>query len=145
MTLELPYYPARSTKYKRIWARVKAGSSKQIRAKTFDRVRYNKEYYKRPYVVEKNRRSKARLAVINILGAECVKCGYRDLRALQLDHINGDGSKDNKNRRSSSYYRRMLENPKELFSKFQVLCANCNWDKRYENQESKHTFPYEVN
>ena len=29
----------------------------------------------------------------------------------------------------------MLKNPKETFLKYQVLCANCNWIKRYENQE----------
>lgn len=110
-----------------------------------DVLEYARQYAKLPNIKEKYRRSKARLAVINLLGAECVKCGYRDLRALQLDHINGGGAKENKDRRSSSYYRQILLNPKEAFLKYQILCANCNWVKRYENQESKHTFPYGVN
>ena len=141
----LPYHPSRSKYYQKIWARIQSGSHNQIRFKTFDRKEYEKEYYQRPEVKEKNRRSKARLAIINLLGAECVKCGFRDLRALQLDHIHGEGSKDNKKRRSSTYYTNLLKNPKETFLKFQILCANCNWIKRYENQEAKHTFPYGVN
>lgn len=141
--LALPYYPSKSKEYQLRWWRSHSKSGKY--AITFDRKEYQKQYYQRPEIKEKTRRSKARLAIINLLGAECVKCGYRDLRALQLDHINGDGCKDNKNRKNSNYYTNLLKNPGEVFLKYQILCANCNWVKRYENQEAKHTFPYEVN
>ena len=146
MALMLPYFPSRSKEYQKIWWRINSKKPKYFKHQTYeDKLEYAKQYAKRPYVKERNKRSKARLAIINLLGAECVKCGFRDLRALQLDHINGGGNKDPKARRSSAYYHNLLRNPKETFLKFQILCANCNWIKRYENQESKHTFPYEVN
>ena len=128
MALMLPYFPSRSKEYQKIWARVKNHSMKHTKKRTKqDILDYAKQYAKKPYVKERNRRSKARLAIINLLGAECVKCGFRDLRALQLDHINGGGNKDPKARRSSTYYHNLLRNPKETFLKFQILCANCNW------------------
>lgn len=63
----------------------------------------------------------------------CVRCGFTDIRALQFDHIHGDGFKD---KRGST--RRMLDyilHPDEAREKLQLLCANCNWIKRAENNE----------
>lgn len=140
MAVALPYFPSRSQYYQKIWARVKSGPHNQIRFKTFDQKEYQKEYYQRPEVKERNRRSTARLAVINLLGGECKKCGVRDLRCLQLDHKNGDGSK--KARASFAVYNQLLKNPEKLNQIYQILCANCNWIKRYENKESYHLMPY---
>jgi len=141
MALALPYYPSRSKEYQRIWSRCRNKSARHVIV--FDREEYQKKYYQRPLVKERNRRSRLRLAVVNLLGAECVKCGMRDLRCLQLDHINGGGNTDNVNRTSSSY-NKLLKNPQELFMKLQLLCANCNWIKRYEEHEAPHQFPYKV-
>jgi len=72
-----------------------------------------------------------RFALIRRMGNKCVRCGFDDIRALQLDHIEGDGYKYSK----ETYYRRLqsiITHPERV----QVLCANCNWIKRYE--EKKH-------
>jgi len=83
---------------------------------------------------EKNR--KIRLEAINILGGKCVKCGFKDWRALQIDHVKGEGMKERKKTHcSSSYYRKVFEEIKNGSDKYQLLCANCNWIKRYENNE----------
>ena len=73
-----------------------------------------------------------RLEVINKLGGKCIKCGFNDTRALQLDHINGGGRQELL--RCGTHYamfKKILENPEG----HQILCANCNWIKRHEKCE----------
>lgn len=66
------------------------------------------------------------------LGGKCVKCGYdKDHRALNLDHVRGDGHKE-RDRRNSTYYRRAFE---DKTGKYQLLCCNCNILKAYKNDE----------
>ena len=85
----------------------------------------NKEYWHR-----------IRNDALDLLGGKCIKCGYSDKRALQFDHINGGGTKDMKSHKSSyAYYKKVYESIRSGEQKFQILCANCNWIKRYENDE----------
>ncbi len=65
----------------------------------------------------------------------CVRCGFVDVRALQLDHVNGGGSRFLGNGRSPyTHYGQILKD-EDIKGKYQILCANCNWIKRYENNE----------
>lgn len=63
----------------------------------------------------------------------CIKCGFSDMRALCIDHINGDG----KHRSNGiSGYRLYCWLKKNNFPEgFQVLCANCNLIKQHEAKE----------
>jgi hypothetical protein len=77
--------------------------------------------------------------ILDHFGNKCSKCGFPDSRALQIDHVSGDGIKQirnsNGNNRTSRthYYRVVL---REIDSgKYQILCANCNWIKRHTNSE----------
>jgi hypothetical protein len=67
---------------------------------------------------------------------ECVTCGFNNYSALQFDHIGGGGSEDllrfNGHHQMYKYY---LAHPEEAKQKLQVLCANCNWIKRYKYRE----------
>lgn len=81
---------------------------------------------------------KARL--FDILGRNCLRCGFDDIRALQFDHINGDG---NKERKASKYknhiaywYKGWADRPEKAKQMLQVLCANCNIIKESENRAS---------
>ena len=59
-----------------------------------------------------------------------------DSRALQFDHIEGNGNKFRKTRRS--YHSMMVyfkKNPNLAKSLLQVLCANCNQLKKFDNNE----------
>lgn len=80
---------------------------------------------------------KMRKAVLEVLGNKCAKCGFSDSRALQIDHINGGGSKERKTTGTGSayFYKTVLESFIKKEQKYQLLCANCNWIKRYENKE----------
>jgi hypothetical protein len=76
-----------------------------------------------------------RQKLVEMLGGVCARCGFADKRALQIDHINGDGANDRKLLRGGifAYY---LDVPEHAREKLQVLCANCNWIKRAENSEN---------
>jgi len=76
------------------------------------------------------RRIEIRDELITKLGGVCVRCGFSDRRALQIDHIDGGGVADFK-KRGSSVYISALRNSEG----FQLLCANCNWIKRYIEHE----------
>lgn len=91
-------------------------------------LEHNLSYYK-------NYRDKTRrLALLTISkNLECKKCGFNDLRALQIDHINGGGNKDRKKFNVHQFNLFVMSNP-ELF---QILCANCNNIKRNEKKEYK--------
>lgn len=82
-------------------------------------------------------RAKIRSRTFLVLGSKCVRCGFADSRALQIDHINGGGNQElSYDRGGEGYYLKIV---KEVESgnnqKYQLLCANCNWIKRCENNE----------
>lgn len=74
--------------------------------------------------------------VYQALGNICSRCGFNDSRALQIDHVRGNGREDRKKFFSSMY--RYYSHVLKLIDSgdYQILCANCNWIKRHENKES---------
>lgn len=68
---------------------------------------------------------------------KCKRCGFTDIRTLQLDHIDGGGRQARQNnstmRGGTAFYSYLRRNnyPDNL----QVLCANCNFIKKFENKE----------
>ena len=86
--------------------------------------------------------SELRAKVIKLLGEKCVRCGYSDERALQIDHIYGGGRIDRKRLSSvSRYYEHILINEGRGY---QLLCANCNVIKAREQGEYGNLV-YDVN
>ncbi len=86
--------------------------------------------------------TKLRKSIFDILGHNCVGCGFLDKRALQFDHINGNGSEEVAKFKSNPtmlrYYR---DHPLECKQNLQTMCANCNWIKKHENHEvTKKTY-----
>lgn len=83
---------------------------------------------------ERRRQSEWRARLLVFMGGMCTKCNNNDSRVLQIDHVNGGGSKERRENAVGSAFmmaRRVFANPND----FQLLCANCNWIKRYENNE----------
>lgn len=99
-----------------------------------------KEYYlkNKPKINKYYRdwRLKQRKELLALLGDKCVRCGFDDWRALQVDHINGGGNKENDGSNPIKYYRSVVLEIKSGSTKYQLLCANCNWIKKYENNEN---------
>jgi len=88
--------------------------------------------------------AKLRRQVLELLGGKCsnpncsILGGCRDVRCLQIDHIKGGGAKERSNGiTSSTLLLKILKDPEKAKTEYQLLCANCNWIKRYENKEFK--------
>jgi hypothetical protein len=56
--------------------------------------------------------------------------GCDDKRCLQIDHVHGGGSKEQK--ATGVYYKKVVA---DQIGNYQLLCANCNWIKRAVNKE----------
>lgn len=75
--------------------------------------------------------------ILSFYGNKCGHCGFFDVRALQIDHVNSDGNKERgtgkKNLAAGNikYLHKVLKEPE----RYQLLCANCNWIKRSEKKE----------
>jgi hypothetical protein len=93
----------------------------------------------------RNQRIKIKSKLFALLGNKCsnsnclVPNGCTDIRCLQIDHIHGNGKQkkrsSNGHDSGSSYYRGILMEIKSGSKDYQLLCANCNWTKRFENNE----------
>lgn len=119
------------------------------RQKNIDHLReYRKEYL--PKYIETHRqelrnyknkwRQEAKILLMEILGGvKCKKCGYnKNIWGLQIDHINGGGTKERRDKfhhSSEAMYFYYLKHPKLARRKLQVLCALCNIEKRFMNGE----------
>jgi hypothetical protein len=76
--------------------------------------------------------------LIKKLGSSCIKCGFSDPRALQIDHINGGGTDELKQFGCCwSMYKFYVYNPDKIINHLQLLCANCNWIKKHEKKENR--------
>jgi len=114
--------------------------------------KYAKEYAKRYWKTSRGKEAlaralgkyhrKSRIELMLFLGGmKCIRCGFTDIRALQIDHINGDGYKESFYHRQGGTKIRYYINHKQLAKKrLQVLCANCNWIKRHINNETHHKY-----
>jgi len=75
--------------------------------------------------------------VLQMLGTRCAICGFADVRALQVDHVNGGGRQEKTGLHNPlALYRRIL---KVHGLGYRVLCANCNVIKAREQGEYKRT------
>ena len=81
--------------------------------------------------VATRRIDKLKAELYNIFGKRCVQCGFDDVRALQLDHINGGGAQERRGKTAAQVWRNAINNPEG----YQMLCANCNSIKRYTHGE----------
>lgn len=75
----------------------------------------------------------SRSRVIKHLGGKCIRCGFDDPRALQADHVKEVGLAHLRSQNWRDYHKEIL---KDTTGRFQLLCANCNWIKRAENNEN---------
>ncbi len=67
----------------------------------------------------------------------CNSCGFDDLRALSIDHINGDGAKHRKSMGLKAGFQTYYWLKRQGYPiGFQVLCMNCQFIKRAENEEN---------
>lgn len=79
-------------------------------------------------------RDKIKVLVLTHYGngrCACVKCGFSDIKALSIDHIEGNGSK-HRREIGCMFYRWLIKS--DYPQGFQTLCMNCQFIKRFENR-----------
>ncbi len=63
----------------------------------------------------------------------CSRCGFKDIKALSIDHINGGGNKHRRKIKNFYYWLRKNNFPEG----YQVLCMNCQFIKKIEEDEHR--------
>lgn len=100
---------------------------------------YNSHKDKRSVVNAMNDRRlrhEKRKNILAFLGGKCVRCDLSDWRILQIDHINGGGTREANEFTVTQRYGMIKEHPE----RYQILCANCNAIKVVENGEKKKKY-----
>ena len=85
----------------------------------------------------KKRRLNLRVKLFSILGQNsCIFCDCSTWQCLQIEHKNGNGNKDKiRFKYLDDFYSHYINNPIEAKEELQICCANCNWIKRFKNNE----------
>ena len=101
-----------------------------------NRYKLNKILYDNKNIQHRRR---IKMAVLTHYGNDnlaCVRCGFDDIRALSIDHINGGGRLHKREmgiKTGTEMYRWLKKN--DYPDGYQTLCFNCQWIKRDENHE----------
>ena len=84
--------------------------------------------------------------VIEGYGGRCAQCEFADRRALCIDHVNGGGALERARQlgkeQPATFLRRIIR--EDFPAQYQLLCANCNMIKMYENREHPGWNSYEM-
>jgi hypothetical protein len=111
---------------------------------------YSQIYQRKAYINKRNvllathaaNWKAARIELLTFLGGFCRTCSYSaDWRALQIDHVNGDGFEDPNRRLKPDVMLKFLKEHPEQMGRYQLLCANCNIIKRSTNGEFRTRKP----
>jgi len=103
---------------------------------------YNKGYNQRPDIKKrKNRQRREQHKILQrqfleMYGGVCMCCGEKDIRFLTLDHVNGNGSADRRERSRAAILREALSDLNT--EKYQILCYNCNMGKAINDGVCPH-------
>lgn len=87
--------------------------------------------------VHKKRRWNRKMQLFAVLEqTKCVYCEFAIYPALQFGHKNGNGAYD-KTRFSNvdDFYKYYIAHPEEARKELEITCANCNWIKRFKDNE----------
>lgn len=68
----------------------------------------------------------------DLIGRECNYCGFKDIRALTIDHISAGGSRERSTMGARGVYIKIITCKG---AGYQPLCLNCQAIKRIEEEE----------
>lgn len=107
---------------------------------TVRRFRLSRTIYTREQILAQRKllREEAKRLVLAYYGngvCACVRCGFADIRALSIDHIDGSGAKQRKALRNRGGYFYHWLRLHHFPDGYQTLCMNCQFIKRIENGE----------
>jgi len=123
----------------REWAKKNPEKIKAIRARDTELRKKTKRWMR--YQPDQNDKLRDfRTLLLDQMGGKCSNCAFGDYRALQIDHVYGGGTKERKSGMGWVASPRTLDQVEKALARhflgeLQILCANCNWIKRYEKGE----------
>ena len=134
-------------KYSHEWylknkARVKA-NSKRSKQRIYNNPTRYAEYKKYNALKARVERLQVKAKVMRHYSPnlKCMRCGISNIHVLSIDHIQGNGKQHRQNIGNIggfAFYRWLHRNKYPLG--FQVLCMNCQFIKRVENNETKRKY-----
>ena len=95
---------------------------------------YSRTHRKEKEILRRIRYRKVKEEIFKLLGSKCCKCGFSDVRILQIDHVNGNGNKKRKGVWTYKFYKDILNEIISGSKEYQLLCPNCNWIKAVESK-----------
>jgi len=100
---------------------------------------YRKTHKKELNDYKSNYKRKIRNEILELLGNKCIRCGFSDIRILQIDHVKGCGKKEIQSFKTyTTYLRYVLKKIQSGSKDYQLLCPNHNWLKRIENKKENN-------
>jgi hypothetical protein len=82
-------------------------------------------------------KSRIRERLYDMYGNKCVLCGFDNILALTLDHINNNGAEERKALGERGVYYRALE--KYRPNEYRIICMNCQFIERVEHgRQNQH-------
>ena len=127
--------------YTRNWIKSNPDKVKEYRKRSKNKYLNDKEYRDSVTIKRKQCRKKNQLKLKNEVlsyysknkAPECIVCGFNDIRALSIDHMENNGANHrrelgNKTLSGYHFYRWLKKNNFPLG--YQCLCMNCQWEKR---------------
>jgi len=127
--------PAGWAAYMRQWRRKNPERARAIARRCFNKHRG--EYTAKGHIYKLKYNHKRRADIIAFFGGQCARCGETDFRVLQMDHIHGGGAAERRAGKMTlqQRWRFITDHPDAARQKFQLLCANCNCIKQWDEHE----------
>ena len=82
-------------------------------------IKCHKAYYNKRTLERKK-------AIVTLYGGRCECCGETAIEFLSIDHINGNGHEERKEKFGRDFYIMLLESGKKR-EDLRLLCMNCNF------------------
>jgi len=130
-TYKSKYYSENREKCQARFKKYYEDNKEIIKKRCSEHNKRNKEKYN---IMKLERNRKKRVELLEFLSGwppTCQLCGYnKDVRCLQVDHINGGGTQERKKLKAQQLINYYYIHPSEAKNCLRVLCANCNWIER---------------
>lgn len=128
-------------------------SRRHYQAHKLEIVGYHRKYHQAHKLERMNRDLEIKCKTLSHYSngnLACVMCGFDDIRALSIDHINGKGTKHRERMGILGSHIYVWLEKNNYPEGYQTLCMNCQFIKRTENKEcawekwSGDTKPYRL-
>ena len=131
--LSKEYFRKKAKEYYRRNKEIIKAKARKYRAENKEKIKEQRKHWKSRRT--EGLKANIKFVVLSYYGngkPACVRCGFRDIRALTLDHIHG--LQGEKRKCTGVQFYKMLQD-QGCPEGYQTLCANCQMIKMFEEHE----------